>query len=285
MSLDFKHIKTLIDIALAEDIGKGDLTTIHTIPARRPGSAVFRTRESGVLAGAPLIEYVYKRLDRNIRVKLLKKDGARLRAGQKIAGVSGKLRAILTGERLVLNLLSHLSGIASLTREYVDAAENRKVEVRDTRKTTPGYRYLEKYAVRCGGGHNHRMGLYDQVMVKDNHLAVAGEAGFPVEEIIAGMRKSLPKKVLIEVEADRVSQVKRFLAMDVDIIMLDNMSLAQMRRCVELASDRRVILEASGNVTLRRIGAIAKTGVDWISVGRITHSAPALDIGLDIDPS
>lgn len=288
LRLEVELVAGLLEAALAEDIGPGDLTSEAVVPPEALARGVFVAREPGVLAGAPLLAPLFRKLDRAVEVRLLKADGDRLGKGEAIATVNGPARAILAGERVALNFLQRLSGIASMTRRFVDKAAPHGARILDTRKTTPGWRFLEKYAVRAGGGLNHRMGLYDQVLIKDNHLLVAERRwpGRAVAAAIEAARAAAPAGVRIEVEADTLAQVRQAIEAGADIILLDNMGEAQMREAVAMAraASPRPILEASGGVTEERIAAIAATGVDWISAGALTHSAPALDIALDLEP-
>jgi nicotinate-nucleotide pyrophosphorylase (carboxylating) len=260
--------------ALAEDVGEGDVTTEATVDADALGVATLVLREPGVVCGLRAAETVFRALDEEVAFDALVEDGARVEAGA-LACVSGSLCTILTGERTALNFLARLSGIATLTRRYVDAVEGTGVAILDTRKTTPGLRALEKYAVLTGGGRNHRFGLDDGVLVKDNHLRASGS----IREAIARLRAAtdLP----IEVECDTLVQVEEALASGVDAILLDNMSLDQLRAAVALV-DGRARLEASGGVTLETVRAIAETGVDEISIGALTHSARSLDVSLEL---
>lgn len=288
LRLEVELVAGLLEAALAEDIGPGDLTSEAVVPPEALARGVFVAREPGVLAGAPLLAPLFRKLDRAVEVRLLKADGDRLGKGEAIATVNGPARAILAGERVALNFLQRLSGIASMTRRFVDKAAPHGARILDTRKTTPGWRFLEKYAVRAGGGLNHRMGLYDQVLIKDNHLLVAERRwpGRAVAAAIEAARAAAPAGVRIEVEADTLAQMRQAIEAGADIILLDNMGEAQMREAVAMAraASPRPILEASGGVTEERIAAIAATGVDWISAGALTHSAPALDIALDLEP-
>jgi nicotinate-nucleotide pyrophosphorylase (carboxylating) len=266
--------------ALAEDLGgRGDLTAAYFLPAVAAGRARLATRCDGVLAGLGVAAEVFRQVDPALAFTALAADGDCLRAGQALAEVAGPLRALVTAERSALNYLQRLSGIATLTRAHVDAVAGTRARILDTRKTTPGWRALEKYAVRCGGGHNHRMGLHDAVMVKDNHLA-QGLSGPALQDAIRRVKADHPG-VWVELEADTLDQVAGFLELDgVDRILLDNMAPHQLRAAVAMAAGR-VPLEASGGVTLAALPEIAATGVDFISVGALTHSAPALDLGLD----
>ena len=268
-----RSAEVLFDLAYAEDIGDGDITTNNLINPGENRTAQFVAKAKGVIAGLPVAEMVYKKFDKNIEWKELIPDGSEVEPGNIIAEFKGNYRALLTGERKALNFLQRLSGIASYASLCMKEIEGTKVEILDTRKTLPGYRYLDKYAVRMGGASNHRFGLYDMVMIKDNHIQVAGGITAAVEAI----RKHVPKSIKIEVETSNIEQVKEALAADVDIIMLDNMSSSQMKECVKLIN-KRAKIEASGNMTIKRIRKVAHTGVDYISIGALTHSVKALDI-------
>jgi len=281
--------RALAKTALAEDLGAaGDVTSAAVIPAGLSAAGAYVYKEAAVVAGVGVIEELCALVARQIVIEVLKGDGERVAAGETAMKIFGPARAILAAERTSLNILSHLSGIATLTRAFVDAVAGTKAAIFDTRKTLPGLRALEKYAVRCGGGSNHRMGLYDQVLVKDNHLALmraAGGAGNLVEALIA-VKKKAPSNVAVEVEAKTLGEVDAALAAGADVIMLDNMRLDAMRKAVALVArrgGRRPLLEASGGVTLRSVAKIAATGVDRISVGALTHSASAIDISLEIE--
>ncbi len=271
----------LIERALAEDIGSGDLTAQYFVNADRAATALLVSRQEGVIAGTELAEEVFRRVDPSLVVTRLIDDGARVTHQAIVMKIEGSARSILTAERTALNFMQRLSGIATQTFEYVKAVDGTKAKILDTRKTTPGWRFLEKAAVLCGGGTNHRMGLYDRVMVKDNHLVSEGG----LQAMQASMQKLLLEhpQVEIEVEADHLDQVGAFLAMpEVDYILLDNMSIEQLRQAVEMRGLRtRPMLEASGGVTLESVRAIALTGVDFISVGALTHSVKAMDLALD----
>lgn len=281
-----RNAEALIDAALREDLaGQHDLTTKAVIPDSARGQVDVVVRKPGVIAGLPVVPLVFARIDADVRVTLNAQEGDRIGAGTRVATLNGPTGSLLVGERTALNFLTHLSGIASLTREFVDRAAGTQAVILDTRKTLPGWRALQKYAVRCGGGTNHRMGLYDGVLIKDNHLAAwAGLENRPsIAEAIERARSVSPRGIPIEVEVDSLDQLRNALSAKPEIVLLDNMSPATMREAVairnELASETR--LEASGGVTLETVGAIAKTGVDRISIGALTHSAPALDIALD----
>jgi nicotinate-nucleotide pyrophosphorylase (carboxylating) len=263
--------------ALREDLGAaGDITSAATIPADGRATASFGARKPGVLAGLPLAEATFRAVDPSIRFEGILRDGSRVAVGAVVARVAGNARAVLAAERVALNYLCHLSGIATATAALVDRVKHTKAVILDTRKTMPGLRALEKYAVRCGGGTNHRFGLYDAILIKDNHIAVAGG----VAEAIRRARALTPD-VKLEVEAASLAELSEAMTEPPDVIMLDNMNLADMRQAVIFVAGRAK-LEASGNVTLETVGPIAETGVDFISSGWITHSAPALDLGLDI---
>ena len=271
----------LIDLAMAEDIGGGDVTTRYFIPEDRQASAWVVARKDGVVSGGEIAAQVFRKVDPELLVQILTSDGTHVVAGSQLIRIQGSARSILTAERTALNFLQHLSGIATLTACYCKQVLGTHTRILDTRKTTPGYRMLEKKAVRDGGGTNHRQGLYDRAMVKDNHLVTEGG----IAAIQAGIQKLKINQpnVEVEIEADSIEQVREFLALDgVDYILLDNMTLAQLSEAVALRGLRtKPMLEASGGITLELLAAIAATGVDFISVGALTHSAPALDIGLD----
>jgi nicotinate-nucleotide pyrophosphorylase (carboxylating) len=274
-------VSRLIDGALAEDIGPGDLTAAYFIPPERRVRAFVVARAEGCLAGTEVAAEVFRRVDPELDVQVILRDGSRVTDGAHVMVVEGFARGILSAERTALNFLQRLSGVATLTRRYVAEVNGTKTRILDTRKTTPGWRALEKQAVVAGGGTNHRLGLYDRVMVKDNHLVAERDLN-RLQVSIRRLKAEHPG-VEVELEADRLDQVKDFLGLEaVDYILLDNMSFAEMCEAVKMrgqsASPR---FEASGGVTLERISEIAATGVDFISVGALTHSAAALDLGLD----
>jgi nicotinate-nucleotide pyrophosphorylase (carboxylating) len=277
------YLTLLIDLALAEDLSDdGDVTSKATIPDGLRGEAAFVARAAGVLAGLEAAERVCKRVDHKLEFAALRSDGYRASAGETVATVEGPIRSILMAERTALNFLQRLSGVASLTRQYVDAVAGLPAKILDTRKTTPGWRLLEKYAVRMGGGQNHRIGLYDMVLIKDNHLAAMKPRETAIRQAIEAARAeyaALP----VEVEVDSLEQLEEALASRPDIVLLDNMPVDQMRAAVARrnAVAPGVKLEASGGVNLETVRMIAETGVDRISVGALTHSAKALDIALD----
>lgn len=280
-ALPLKLPPSLVDravaAALAEDLGdNGDITTDAIVPAETSGKAAIVVRQDGVIAGLDLAEAAFKALDPEIRFDRLVQDGAKVERGGTIATVAGKTRALLTGERTALNFLGRLSGIATLTAAYVKAVEGTHARIACTRKTTPGLRAFEKYAVRAGGGVNHRFGLYDAVLVKDNHIAAAGGLTQALERL--GTRRR--PRVKIEVEVDSLDQLEDALNFPIDAVLLDNMDVATLRRAVTLVAGR-VATEASGGVTLETVRKIAETGVDLISVGALTHSSRNLDSSLE----
>ncbi|MBM4130913.1 carboxylating nicotinate-nucleotide diphosphorylase [bacterium] len=275
-----RWLDELVDAALREDLGSGDVTTAIAVAAGARAQGCLRARQGGVVAGLPLAARVWRGLSPEVSFAPLVDDGTAVTAGQPVAAVRGPAAAVLSGERLALNFVQHLSGIATLTARYVAAVAGTECRVLDTRKTLPGYRLLAKYAVRCGGGHNHRFGLYDRVLLKDNHWA----AGVPLEEMVARARRLQPA-LTVEVEVDTAEQFARVLPLGVEWIMLDNFPVDGVARAVAArdAAGSATRLEVSGNVTLETIGAYARAGADAASVGRLTHSAPALDLGLDLE--
>ncbi|QRG67828.1 carboxylating nicotinate-nucleotide diphosphorylase [Brevibacillus choshinensis] len=273
-----RELQRKIEEWLHEDLGFGDITTMSTIPENEQGVGILYAKEAGIVAGLQIAEQVFATVDPELVFTAKVEEGARVEYGQQIAEVSGSVRSILSGERLALNLMQRLSAIATKTNEYVQAVAGTKARVVDTRKTTPGMRFLEKYAVRVGGGHNHRFALYDAVMIKDNHIKGAGG----IAQAVAAARAAIPHTMTVEVEAETLAQVQEALEAKADIIMLDNMSNEQMVEAVRLI-DGRAVVEASGGVNLETIGSIAKTGVDIISVGALTHSVKAFDISLDLN--
>jgi nicotinate-nucleotide pyrophosphorylase (carboxylating) len=273
----------LIRMALAEDLGSGDVTAEYFVPEGRQARGFVTAREEGVLSGNEVAAQVFREVDPELEVHALVEDGSRVGADALVLEVSGSARSILSSERTALNFLQRLSGVASLTRLFVDRVAGTPARILDTRKTTPGWRLLEKQAVVHGGGSNHRMGLFDRAMVKDNHLVVEGGSA-ALQEAILRLKAERPG-VEVELEADRIKQVEAFLALEgVDQILLDNMGLEEMRRAVKMRGPAGPVFEASGGVTLKTVRAIAETGVDFISVGVITHSARSLDLGLDFVP-
>lgn len=277
MQLSFEHAQALIAAALQEDIGAGDITSNAVIADGVQARFVFTARESMVMSGAAMLASVFGLIDATVHCELYAEDGEEIAAGSRIALVDGPARSLLAGERTALNIVQRMCGVATLTNRYVEAIEGTSARIVDTRKTIPGWRHLDKYAVACGGGQNHRIGLYDGVLIKDNHIAIAGSITLAVERAKA----ETPLLTKIEVECDTIQQVKEAVAASADIILLDNMTLDMLREGVAIARASHILTEASGNVSLDTVRAIAETGVDYISVGKLTHSAPAVDIGLD----
>jgi len=282
--LQFK-IQKLVKEALKEDVGNGDITTLAVIPKNTKAKGIIVAKEAGVIAGLLAAKEVFKQVDKRIKFSFKVKNGSKVNKGKVVAEVSGPARGILIGERVALNFLQRLSGIATLTCEFVKRARSteHRAQILDTRKTTPGLRVFEKCAVRCGGGVNHRMGLYDAILIKDNHLKLTGGVKKAIKAI-KGKRAFKGGKIVkgIEVEAKTIFQVKEAINAGVDCILLDNMNLKTLRRAVKLCKKAKIKTEASGGVNLKTVRAIAKTGVDYISVGALTHSAKALDISLEI---
>jgi nicotinate-nucleotide pyrophosphorylase (carboxylating) len=273
------ELRNLVRTALDEDEAFNDLTTIATVVSDRHARGRLVSRAQGVLCGVPLAVEAFRQLDPKVTIRVDLEDGARLSPGSNVLYLSGHARALLAAERVALNFMQRLSGIATLTSRYVEAVKGTKAKILDTRKTTPGWRLLEKYAVRAGGGTNHRLNLSAAVLIKDNHLAaVDGDVSLAVQRA----RDLAPAGTKIEVECDRIEQVRDSVDAGADIIMFDNMTPAEMRRCVDLVAGRATT-EASGGVSLEKVRAIAEAGVDWISVGALTHSAPALDLALDFE--
>jgi nicotinate-nucleotide pyrophosphorylase (carboxylating) len=275
IELDFSRVDRIIEYALREDLGDGDITTNVLATEKEDSKAVIRAKARGVIAGLPIAKRVFQKLDHTVVCVDNIGDGENIKPGDIISEINGGTRALLSGERLALNILQRLSGIATLTSRYVKAVEGLPVKILDTRKTAPGLRILDKYAVSVGGGYNHRFGLFDGVLIKDNHIEIAGG----ISEAVAVIRKKYRQKYKIEVETSDIEQVKEALIAGADIIMLDNMSREQMRKAVRLI-DRNALVEASGGINIKNVREVAETGVDFISVGALTHSAPALDIGL-----
>jgi nicotinate-nucleotide pyrophosphorylase (carboxylating) len=266
-----------VDIALTEDVGSGDLTSQLFIPERHVSTARIFAKESCVVAGTEMVVKTFQKVDPNLEVTSTQRDGTRLNSGEIVIRLQGSTRSILTGERVALNFIQRLSGVATLTAQFVEAVRGTGVEILDTRKTTPGLRALEKAAVKAGGGRNHRMGLYDAVMVKDNHLL----AGPEIQSTILALREGHPG-ILIELEADSIDQVRAYMSITgVDVILLDNMSPEELRACVALRNSG-IKFEASGGVSLQTVRKIAETGVDFISVGQLTHSPRAIDFSLEL---
>ena len=281
--LDVPSVEELLVRAVLEDLGGGaDLTSLATVPEDLVGTADFRARAEGVAAGvsvaAAALQVAGNLTSGSVRIELEVGDGDRIGPGDVLLTATGPIRSLLTGERTALNLVCHLAGIATLTRRWADAVEGTGATIRDTRKTTPGLRALEKYAVRCGGGANHRMSLADAALIKDNHVLAVGS----VAEAFDAVRRRFPD-VPVEVECDTVDQVRECVEAGADLILLDNMPVEELRKAVEVAAGR-ARLEASGGLTLDSARAVAETGVDFLAVGALTHSAPILDVGMDLRP-
>jgi len=293
------QIEEIVDRALAEDLGKGDVTTEALIPSDQQGAGFIVAKKEGILAGINVAKQVFHRVAPELKVEILLEDGARVEPGSKIAKVSGSIASILKAERVALNFLQRLSGIASETNRYLARVEGLPVRIMDTRKTTPGLRSLEKYAVKVGGGENHRMNLSDGILIKDNHLVALRSQGLNIKEIVAKSRHNAPsslrgapikserrsnlqaRQTQVEVEVKTVSEALEAVEAGADIVMLDNMNLEDMRKAVKSIHGRSLI-EASGGITLDKVRAVAETGVDFISIGALTHSARALDISLEL---
>jgi nicotinate-nucleotide pyrophosphorylase (carboxylating) len=275
-------IEEIIDLALAEDLVKGDVTTEALIPGNQQGTGLIVAKEEGILAGIGAANRIFHRVDPELKVESLRVDGARVKPGSKVARVSGSIASILKAERVALNFLQHLSGIASETSRYVAKVEGLPVRIMDTRKTTPSLRSLEKYAVRVGGGASHRMNLGDGILIKDNHLAALRSQGWNIKEIITKARQKAPQLMPVEVEVRTVPEALEAVEAKADIIMLDNMNIEDMRKAVK-SIHGRALIEASGGITLDNVRAVAETGVDFISIGSLTHSARALDISLELE--
>ncbi|HEX9757610.1 MAG TPA: carboxylating nicotinate-nucleotide diphosphorylase [Nitrospiria bacterium] len=276
MTEDFSIYKPFVEAALKEDIGRGDITTNLLFPYPVPGEGVIRARCRGVMAGGPVAALVFQTLNPGCSVKCVIAEGNPFGEESDLLWIRGDARGILSGERVALNFLQRLCGIATMTREYVNATKGQKVQIVDTRKTLPGWRLLDKYAVRCGGGSNHRFGLDDGILIKDNHLAL-----ITVEEAVRRGKKNSPHFLKIEVEVENLEQAKEAIHSGAEVLLLDNMSPADMKAVVDWAKGC-VFLEASGGVTLENVREIASTGVDYISVGALTHSPPSLDLSLEV---
>jgi len=277
MRITGSEIRHLVDLALSEDIGGGDVTSKALLENSPAGKAVILAKQEGVVAGLPVAGMVFRAVNPKLVLKMFKRDGDRIRRGEKIVSVRGKIQSILSAERTALNFLQRLSGIATLTDRYVKEVKGTKAEILDTRKTTPGLRILEKYAVKTGGGQNHRMGLFDMILIKENHIKAAGGVSRAIR-----LARSKRPKVKVEAEIRNLSEAREAVKSKPDWIMLDNMRCDRMRKAVELirSADRTIKIEASGSVDLKNVRRIALTGVDFISVGALTHSAPALDMSL-----
>ncbi|MGB0384716.1 MAG: carboxylating nicotinate-nucleotide diphosphorylase [Ardenticatenaceae bacterium] len=279
MEKDTEQLITIIQRALSEDIGDGDVTTECTVPLGTVYKGKLIAKATGVIAGLDIAHLTFKLLDEQVQWEAYIEDGAQVEKGAIIATVIGQGRALLSAERVALNLLQRMSGIATLTRRFVTAVEGTSATILDTRKTVPGLRLLDKEAVALGGGQNHRFGLYDMVLIKENHIAAAGS----ISQAVSQVRAQDSRKRAIEVEVQNLTELRQALALNVDRIMLDNMSLEQMREAVQIVNGQ-IPLEASGNVSLQTVSQIAATGVDYISVGKLTHSVSALDISFILEP-
>ncbi len=273
-----KAAQTLIEIALKEDVGDGDITTDNIVPAEIKRKAKMVAKSDGVIAGLPVAEMVFRELDPDVIWKEVVQDGAKVKSGDVLVEFEGSYRALLTGERTALNFLQRLSGIATMSAKYADAVKDFQTVILDTRKTLPGFNRLDKYAVKKGGASNHRHGLHDMAMIKDNHIEVAGSISAAVQSV----RASIDHGIKIEVETTTLAQVQEAIDSKADIIMLDNMDIETMRKSVELIAGRAKI-EASGNITLEKLRDVAATGVDFISIGALTHSVSAMDISQRIE--
>ncbi len=280
---DPELVRTIVVAALTEDGAQDDVTTRALVPPKQQGRGAITAKAGGVVCGLPVAAAAFAALDASIAFESLMEDGALVSAGDVIARVTGPLAPILSAERIALNFLQRLSGIATMTRRMVDAVAGTNARILDTRKTTPGLRALERYAVRCGGGENHRFNLSDAMLIKDNHLAAAHERGLIIAQVLETARGAAPDK-RIEIEVTNLGEALEALDAGATRLLLDNMSLDEMRRAVELAQGRAKT-EASGGVTLENVRAIAEAGVDFISAGALTHSAPALDLSLEIEPA
>ena len=295
--LEIEKINALIQLAIQEDIGTGDITTENLIPDSLIAKGAFIAKGNGVIAGLPVVEYFFSRLDTDVSLQQRIKEGTFVNKGETIANIKGSAKTLLSGERIALNFMQRLSGIATLTAQFVERIKPLKTAIMDTRKTIPGWRYLEKYAVAMGGGVNHRMGLYDQVLVKDNHLDImkgkllknVSANLSTIEKVILTLRKKIKKGILVEVETRTLEEVADALKAEVDIILFDNMNIAQLEEAVKMVKNwkpskgqYKPLTEASGNITLENVHLVAQTGVDRISIGAITHSAKVLDISLEI---
>ena len=283
LALYENQLNTLIDLALEEDIGSGDITSETLIPADLRAKTTLLAKADGVLAGIDLAKLVFIKVDPDLKFKTLLKDGAKLHPGDIIGTVTGNARSLLKAERVALNFLQKLSGIASQTAEYVAIIGDLPVEILDTRKTTPGMRLLEKYAVSMGGGRNHRFNLSDGILIKDNHLATLRAHGMTLREIVNKAKSGAPEGIKVEIEVTNLKEVREAVAAAADIIMFDNMNPAKMRAAVKIVP-AGIMTEASGNINFKTVRSVAETGVNFISIGALTHSSKALDISLEFQP-
>jgi len=283
MELSEEQVDNIIDLALAEDISHGDITSEILIPPELQGKAFILIKARGIVAGGEVAKRVFLKVDPSLKVEVLIKDGTRVKPGDTAATISGTVISILKAERVALNFLQRLSGIASQAAQYIAKTQGLKVNITDTRKTTPGLRLLEKYAVRMGGGQNHRLHLGDGILIKDNHLAALRALGLSLKDIVAKAKQNTPKGLRVEVEVNTAEEAQDAVEAGADIIMLDNMSPDEMRRVVSLVPGQ-VKIEASGGITLANVRAAAMAGVNTISIGALTHSPKALDISLELEP-
>ena len=280
-----KEIERLIDRALREDIGPGDITSQSVVDRDFKGTAIIQAKEKGILAGLKIAQKIFQKVDPKLKFIPIKRDGDRIKPKDKIASISGNIRSILKGERTALNFLQQLSGVSTYTSTFVNKVKGSSVKILDTRKTVPGLRALQKYAVKLGGGQNHRMGLYDMILIKENHIKAAGGITDAIKKALSfSKKKSKSKKFRIEVETRTFKEVEKAAQMGVDVIMLDNISLPQIRKAVRIIKsiDENIKIEVSGNIDLGKVRQIAKTGIDFISVGALTHSTKALDFSLKV---
>lgn len=282
LNITAARLREIVEAALDEDLGHGDVTSDYFIPSNIQATGDFVARTAGVLAGVEVAAEIYRAVSPAVKFEKVLEDGTKLQPGALIARVRGPARLLLRGERVALNFMQRLSGIASLTAKYVEATQGTQARIVDTRKTTPLLRDLEKYAVRAGGGFNHRRDLSDGVLIKDNHIEALQAAGIGLTEALQAAKRNLPHLLKIEVEVDRLDQIEAALAGGADVILLDNMKPEQLKQAVEMIGNR-ALTEASGGVNLETVRAIAESGVNLISVGALTHSAPSLDIGLDFE--
>jgi nicotinate-nucleotide pyrophosphorylase (carboxylating) len=283
LQLDDRAIDSIIDLALAEDVSQGDVTSQTLIPPELQGRALIAAKAAGVLAGGGVVKRVFGRIDPALKTELPVADGAEIGVGDVVSIVSGRVASILKGERVALNFLGRLSGIASYTARFVAETKGLRAKIFDTRKTTPGLRQLEKYAVRLGGGQNHRLHLGSAILIKDNHLTALRSLGMSLKDIVAEARQKAPKGLTVEVEVSTPDEALAAAEGGADVIMLDNMSPGEMRRVKDLIPEH-IKIEASGGITLANVRSVARAGVDIISIGALTHSAPALDFSLELEP-
>ena len=283
LQMSKEYINEIVSIALDEDSGKGDITSEKLIPADLLGRAYMLVKEAGVIAGNEIVERVFHQVDPQVKMNIQIQDGTVVKVGDVPLLVTGNVRSILKAERVALNFYQRMSGIASTTAEYVACTKDLGVEIADTRKTTPGLRALEKYSVKMGGGRNHRMNLWDAILVKDNHIAALRALGMNYKEIVNKARQNTPAEIKVESEARTIQEAIDAVEAGVDIVMLDNMSISEMARAVQIIAGRAEV-EASGGITLKNVREVAETGVDFISIGALTHSTKAMDISLELEP-